>query len=66
MPRRQIDPPLKCTFQQVYDAIGATPHKEIAGLWTTGGGAFWALAPKGRDGKKYIALPHKNRTELLI
>jgi hypothetical protein len=56
-----MNPPLKCRFAQVYDAIAATPHNEVAGLSTTGGVAFWAQALEAQDGRKYIALPNNNR-----
>lgn len=61
MPRRQMNPPLKCSFAQVYDAIAASPDQSITGLSTTGGVVFRAQALKAQDGRKYIALPHNNR-----
>ena len=61
MRRKQIDPPLNSTFNEVYRTILSQPGAQTPGLITTGGVPFVAEAKKTRDGRKFISLPHSNR-----
>jgi len=62
MTRNQLDPPLKCTFGQVYNALKLQPEETVTGLKTTGKGIqFSATADVTRDGRIFINLPHNNR-----
>ena len=61
MARRQMSPPLKCSFAQVYAAVKAMTNRQVAGLVTTGGVQFDAGADVTRDGREFINLPHNNR-----
>lgn len=60
--RRQIDPPLKCAFSEVYKAFKRLPLATVNGLKTTGRGVvFDATASITGDGRLFIGLPHNNR-----
>ena len=62
MTQNQMDPPLKCTFSQVYDTLKRQPGKTVEDLRTTGKGKkFSAMADVTRDGREFINLPHNNR-----
>jgi hypothetical protein len=62
MTRNQMDPPLKCTFGNVYNALKQQSGETIAGLKTTGQSiVFNAKADKVRDGRIFINLPHNYR-----
>jgi hypothetical protein len=61
MERRQMSPPLKCSFSIVYNAIKAMPNHRVHGLVTTGGVQFDVEANVTRDGREFIDLPHNNR-----
>lgn len=61
MQRKRIEPPLKLTFDQVYQAISDQPHTHTPHLRTTGDVAFVAQAKRTRDGRRFISLPHHNR-----
>jgi hypothetical protein len=61
MSRRQITPPLVCTFDEVYAALATLPQATINKLVTTGGVEFSATANVTRDGRHYIGLPQSNR-----
>jgi signal transduction histidine kinase len=59
----QIDPPLKCSFDQVYDVLLLLPEKKITGLFTTGDkhAEFQAEAKETDEVGKFILLSHGNR-----
>lgn len=61
MPRRRIEPPLRWTFDQVYQAISDQPLKQTPELQTSGGVPFVAQVRLTRDGRHFISLPHHNR-----
>jgi len=57
-----MQPPLKCSFWQVYDALKKLPGNSVDSLRTTGKGVeFSATASITRDGREFINLPHNNR-----
>ena len=62
MARRAMRPPLRCTFEQVYEAIQSMPGHRVEGLATTGTGVgFGAEAKVAGDGRRHLSLPHSNR-----
>jgi len=62
MNRNQMQPPLKCSFWQVYHALEKLSGNTVDGLRTTGKGVkFSATASVTRDGREFINLPHNNR-----
>ena len=62
MGRDPIDPPLVCSFREVFTELSKQPLRTIGGLRTTGSGvAFEAKANTARDGREFIDLPHSNR-----
>ena len=67
--RPEMNPPPKCTFDQVFGALGSEVHKKTT-LLTTGkigkpGTAFVAEAKLAQNAelhdKRFISLPHSNR-----
>jgi hypothetical protein len=66
MTRNQMDPPLKCTFGKVYNALKQQSGETITGLKTTGQSiVFNAKADKARDGRIFINLPHNYRIKIV-
>ena len=61
MPRQTISPPLKLTFNRVYQAIAKQPNARTTELETTGGVRFCAEAKETADGRRFVSLPHSNR-----
>ena len=58
----KIDPPLKCTFDEVYNNILLQPDQKVTGLFSTGDSIeFQAEARQTDDVGKYILLSHGNR-----
>ncbi len=56
-----MDPPPKCSFEQVFEKILNQSKNEIGGITTTGGVKFSAKAKYTQKGEPYISLPHNNR-----
>ena len=61
MPRHPLSPPLKSTFEHVYQAIAQRPAKRTPELVTTGGVRFVAEAKETMDARRFVSLPHSNR-----
>ena len=62
MPRRPISPPLKSTFDRVYQAIAQRPRARTPELETTRRHVrFFAEAKETTDGRRFVSLPHSNR-----
>jgi hypothetical protein len=61
MPRHPLSPPLKSTFERVYQAIAQQPNDHTPELVTTGGVRFVAEAKEATDGRRFVSLPHSNR-----
>jgi len=61
MSRRLISPPLRATFQNVYEEISRQPNGSTPELETTGGVPFFAKVGIAGDGRAFISLPHSNR-----
>lgn len=61
MRRAFIDPPLKMSFNEVYNAISKQQKSQTPELLTTGGVPFVAEAKCTQDGRRFISLPHNNR-----
>lgn len=61
MRRALIKPPLKLSFNDVYNAISKQPKSHTPELLTTGGVPFVAEAKYTHDGRRFISLPHNNR-----
>jgi hypothetical protein len=57
-----MQPPLKHSFEQIFQAVKSQPGNTVRNLETTGKGIlFDATAKITRDGREFIALPHNNR-----
>jgi hypothetical protein len=61
MPRHLLSPPLKLSFETVFQAISDQPGGNTPKLQTTGGKPFVAHAKASADGRRFISLPHSNR-----
>jgi hypothetical protein len=61
MPRHPVSPPLKSTFEGVYQTIAQQPNARTPELETTGGVRFVAEAKATTDGRRFVSLPHSNR-----
>ena len=61
MPRHPLSPPLKSTFEHVYQAVAQQPNKRTPELVTTGGVRFVAEAKETTDRRRFVSLPHSNR-----
>jgi len=61
MKRTLIDPPLKSSFNEIYNAISSQQEKISPRLVSTGGVDFQAEAKDTKDGRRFISLPHNNR-----
>ena len=61
MPRRQMSPPVKCSFAEIISALKIMPNHRVGGLHTSGGVEFTAEAGLTRDGREFVKLPHNNR-----
>ncbi|MBI5896993.1 MAG: hypothetical protein HZB24_13655 [Desulfobacterales bacterium] len=61
MKRAVILPPLKLSFDEVFEAISKQPKSQTPELLTTGHALFVAQAKNTRDGRRFISLPHSNR-----
>lgn len=61
MKRALIEPPLRSTFDEVYEALSSRNDRQSPTLKTTGGVDFVAHASVAKDGRKFIELPHSNR-----
>lgn len=59
--RPLVDPPLKCTFEQMYECMKNLPNKKITNLQTTRGIVFEAMAAESVEVGIFIQLPHNNR-----
>jgi signal transduction histidine kinase len=59
----KIDPPLKCSFDQIYDMLLLQNERKISGLFTTGDkrAEFQAEAKETDEVGKFILLSHGNR-----
>ena len=60
--RPRMEPPPKCTFDQVFDTLNLEPNRKTT-LHTTGkpGVDFVAEATFTKQGQRYISVPHGNR-----
>src|ERR1022692_4854176 len=61
MPRHPLSPPLKSTFEHVYQTVAQQPNKRTPELVTTGGVRFVAEAKETTDRRRFVSLPHINR-----
>jgi len=62
MRRFPIDPPLKRSFGDVFEAIQRQADSKTPELLTSGNHVpFVAEAKRTRDGRRFISLPHSNR-----
>ena len=66
MTRTAIEPKLRTSFEDVFEAISRQPNKRSPQLVTTGklgkpGVPFVAEAKNAQDGRPFISLPHNNR-----
>jgi hypothetical protein len=61
MKRAVILPPLKLSFDEVFEAISKQPKSQTPELLAAGHALFVAQAKRTRDGRRFIALPHSNR-----
>jgi hypothetical protein len=61
MKRDLIYPPLRLTFDEVFEGISKQPESKTPELVTTGHVPFAAEAKYTLDGRRFIALPHNNR-----
>lgn len=61
MKRAVILPPLRLSFDDVFEAISKQPKSQTPELLTTGHVLFVAQAKRTRDDRRFISLPHSNR-----
>jgi hypothetical protein len=61
MARHLLSPPLKSTFECVFQVIAQQPNKRSPELITTGGVRFVAEVKETTDGRQFVSLPHSNR-----
>jgi hypothetical protein len=61
MTRALIHPPLRLSFDDVFEVISKQPKSQTPELLTTGHVLFVAQAKRALDGRRFISLPHSNR-----
>ena len=61
MKRAVILPPLKLSFDEVFEAISKQTNAQTPELLTHGHALFVAQAKRTRDDRRFIALPQGNR-----
>jgi len=59
--RPKVNPPLKCSFDQVYELLLLQPEKKVTGLFTSDNSEFEAIGKSSDKVGKFIALPYDNR-----